>query len=460
MSAAPQIGSFAAPWTKNAPSSWHRTYLGHLVDVRSGATPSKDEPLFWDGEIPWVSPKDMKVLRIEDSEDHVTEAALSSSTLRWVAQGSVLMVTRGMILDHTVPVALAERPLTINQDMKALVPRADLRGDFLMWLLVGLNPAILARVEEAAHGTKALRTEQWRKLPLAIPPEPLQRRIADFLDRKTAAIDALIAKKEQLLTLLAEKRQALVTQAVTKGLDPNAPMKDSDYAALPAIPRDWQIVPLRYLLSFGPRNGISPPSAPDRDGVLSFSISAVREGRVTIDGNEKFVDLDRAFARAYWLAPGDILLMRGNGNLSLVGTCGLVESTPDECTYPDILMKMRVGRRLLPKFLVSAINSPYVRGQVETLAKTSNGTFKLSGEDVRTLRIAVPPLEEQERIVAYLRKEISRLDGVARRVEAMIEKLREYRQALITAAVTGKLEVASASPTALTPSHNAAVEVA
>ncbi|AKU91182.1 Type I restriction-modification system, specificity subunit S [Vulgatibacter incomptus] len=211
------------------------------MEVRSGATPSKDEPSFWDGEIPWVSPKDMKVLRIADSEDHVSEAALAHSALRWIAEGSVLMVTRGMILDHTVPISLAMRPLTINQDMKALVPRRVVRGAFLAWLLVGLNPALLARVEEAAHGTKALRTEQWKKLPLAIPPLDDQRRIADFLDRKTAAIDALIAKKEKLVALLAENRQELITRAVTKGLDPSAPMNDSGVNWTDLLPAHWQV---------------------------------------------------------------------------------------------------------------------------------------------------------------------------------------------------------------------------
>lgn len=277
-------------------------------------------------------------------------------------------------------------------------------------------------------------------LPVPLVPLDQQRRIADFLDRKTASIDTLIEKQEQLLALLAEKRQALITQAVTKGLDPNVPMKDSGSDVLPSIPQGWSLIPLRYLLSFGPRNGISPPPA-TADGALSFSISAVRDGKVSIEGNEKFVELDHATARSYWLAPGDILLMRGNGNLSLVGTCGLVEHVPAECTYPDILMRMRVGRRLLAEFLVAAINSPYVRGQVETLAKTANGTFKVSGEDVRTLQVAVPPLDEQERIVAHVRNELRRLDGLAQRAQATIEKLREYRQALITAAVTGQLDV-------------------
>jgi type I restriction enzyme S subunit len=151
------------------------------------------------------------------------------------------MVTRGMILDHTVPIAIATASLTINQDMKALLPRRGVKAEYLAWLLVGLNSALLARVEEAAHGAKALRTEQWSKLPIALPSDLEQQRIADFLDRKTAVIDELITKKEHLVALLAEKRQALITQLVTKGLDPSVPMKHSGIEWLDQIPAHWPI---------------------------------------------------------------------------------------------------------------------------------------------------------------------------------------------------------------------------
>jgi type I restriction enzyme S subunit len=143
--------------------------------------------------------------------------------------------------------------------------------------------------------------------------------------------------------------------------------------------------------------------------VLSFSISAVRDGRVTIEGNEKLVVLERSLARGYYVEPGDLLLVRGNGNLSLVGTCGLVDTAPDECTYPDILMLMRVNDRVAAEFLVAALNSPYVRAQVESLAQTT------------------------------------KLDAVRAATERTIALLKERRAALIAAAVTGQLDVGPAA---------------
>jgi type I restriction enzyme S subunit len=279
-----------------------------------------------------------------------------------------------------------------------------------------------------------------RRLAIPIPPRSEQVQIVRFLRKRLPKVDELIAKKERLVALLTEKRQALVTQAVTKGLDPIAPMKDSGQAVLPTVPAHWRILPLRHLLSFGPKNGISPPPS-DTDGVLSFSIAAVREGRVTIDGHEKYVELDARLRPSFELHPGDILLMRGSGNLELVGTCGLVEDVPTGCTYPDILMRMRPDETTRADFLVAAVNSPYVRGQIETAAKTSNGTYKVSGEDIRALIVAAPPRSEQDRIMEALRTVVNRLCLAEEGGRRSVKALREYRQALISAAVTGKLDV-------------------
>lgn len=106
-----------------APASWARTSIGRLIDDVSGGTPSKNDPEFWDGEIPWVSPKDMKRPVITDSIDHITEAALQRGGQKLLQPPAVLAVVRGMILAHTFPVAEIAAPVTINQDMKALVPR-------------------------------------------------------------------------------------------------------------------------------------------------------------------------------------------------------------------------------------------------------------------------------------------------------------------------------------------------
>jgi type I restriction enzyme S subunit len=158
------------------PGSWANLSssqpLGQLVEIISGATPSRSEPEFWTGSIPWVSPKDMKRDYISDSIDHIGPEALSASGLKRISPGAVLIVVRGMILLHTVPIAIAGTALTINQDMKALVPRDKrISGEYLHGALVACHHALLARVRTAAHGTRKLDTDDLLQIPIVIPDE-------------------------------------------------------------------------------------------------------------------------------------------------------------------------------------------------------------------------------------------------------------------------------------------------
>ena len=234
-----------SPRTTEA-SQWPRARLGRLVHEMGGATPPKDRGEFWNGGIPWVSPKDMKSEVISDSIDHVSDLAVAQTSLRIVPEGAVLLVVRGMILAHTVPVAQTVVPVTVNQDMKALAPSRKISGAFLRYSLQAHQDHLLGLVEEAGHGTRCLRSELWRRFEVPVPPLATQNAIAAFLDRKTAAIDALIEKKQKLLELLAEKRAALINQAVTKGLDPNVPMKDSGIPSIGLIPKHWQLTKPKF----------------------------------------------------------------------------------------------------------------------------------------------------------------------------------------------------------------------
>jgi type I restriction enzyme, S subunit len=293
-------------------------------------------------------------------------------------------------------------------------------------------------------GTKeGLGLEDVGDVAVPLPPLPEQRAIVTYLDRKTAEIDAVIAAKERMLGLLREKRNALVSQAVTRGLDTSVPTKHSCITGLQVVPAHWRELALRHLLTARPANGISPPPA-GSGGVPSFSVAALRNGRVNIHDHLKHVELDQATASAYRLNQGDILAMRGNANLDLVGSVGMVASFPEGCTYPDILIRLTPNRQVSRSFLVAALNACYCRWQIETAAKTSNGTYKVSGEDISELRIALPPLAEQEAICVYLDRETGRTDSLSGLITNQIAKLREYRHAVITAAVTGKIDVGAA----------------
>jgi type I restriction enzyme, S subunit len=205
-----------APWLGEIPGYWPRVPLRYLVSFLSGGTPDKGNADFWSGgTIPWVSPKDMKVEVIDDSEDHITEAAVDGSATRIVPVGSVLVVVRGMILARTLPVAVTSAPLTINQDIKALVCGKRLLPDFLRIVLGGQSRLLLSLADSSAHGTKKLETEVLQRLEVPTPSLDEQRAIVDHIARETAKLDAVRAATERTIALLTERRAAQIAAAVT-----------------------------------------------------------------------------------------------------------------------------------------------------------------------------------------------------------------------------------------------------
>lgn len=183
------------------PPGWGWARLPDLCAISSGATPSKAIPQNWEGSIPWVSPKDMKVPHIADAQDHVSEAAVRGS-LSLIPTGSLLMVVRGMILAHSFPVAETLVPVTINQDMKALTPFEPRTLSFISFLCRGLKPEILALVDRSSHGTCKLESPKIFGKLLPIPPLAEQSRI--------------VTRVAQLRRLCADLRQRLAASRSTQ----------------------------------------------------------------------------------------------------------------------------------------------------------------------------------------------------------------------------------------------------
>lgn len=200
------------------PEHWLQVPLDALGEWRGGGTPSKSRSDFWKGDIPWVSPKDMKVLNIADAQDHISDAAVAGSSVRIIPEGSVLMVVRGMILARSFPVAVTMKEVTINQDMKALLPVERDMTPFLLLALRALEPQVLAAIERSTHGTCKLETEVLHALVMPIPPLAEQRRIVAKVDQLMAMVDQLEAQ----LAAARTKSTALLDAVIHELLNPNA----------------------------------------------------------------------------------------------------------------------------------------------------------------------------------------------------------------------------------------------
>ncbi len=353
------------------------------------------------------------------------------------------MVVRGMILAHTVPVAETTAPVTLNQDMKALLPTDRLWPRFLRYSMKAAQRDLLALVEVAGHGTCCLRSEQWRKFAIGVPPLPTQRAIADFLDRKTAAIDALIEKKERLIALLAEKRAALIHRAVTKGLNPDVPMKDSGVPALGHLPSHWATTKPKFACSRIVDGTHHTPSYVD-EGIPFITVKNLTAGPGISFEDTKFVSPEEHAQLWKRANPerGDVLISK-DGTL---GVTRVIETDRVFSIFVSVaLLKLR-GGLLDPWYLRYTFESDALWQQFEA-RKSGSGLKHLILKDIGNVDVPRPPLREQQRIAVFIREGVGKLNRLMGTVQRSADGLREYRQSLITAAVTGQLDIPGSGPT-------------
>lgn len=202
-------------WIGEIPEHWSTAKIKHIAKFVSGGTPSKENTDFWDGNILWVSPKDMKQRYIDDSEDKITQKALQQSTLQLLNAGTVLVVVRGMILARKVPIALTRVPTTINQDIKALVISDICFPEYLLFTLEGVNSDLSILLEESGHGTKTFPTEKLGNFVLPIPPKNEQVEIINSFKEKEMQIDSFIETTISQISLLEELKRIAISNAVT-----------------------------------------------------------------------------------------------------------------------------------------------------------------------------------------------------------------------------------------------------
>ena len=274
------------------------------------------------------------------------------------------------------------------------------------------------------------------RLPFARPQE--QRAIVTFLDRETAKIDALVAKKEQLIELLREERTALITKAVTKGLDQNVPMKASGVEWLGEIPAHWEVERTKYVARL--RSGHTPSRQHPEYWVDCtipwFGLADVwqlRDGRqeYVVDTSEKISELGLANSAARLLPKGTVIVSR----TASVGFSAIMGTTM--ATTQDFVNWV-CGERIRPEYLLYVFRSMGREFRRLTMGSTHQTIYM---PDVGKFSTPVPPVREQDEIITFVRAEAARIDKLTDKVRNAIDRLKEFRAALISAAVTGKIDV-------------------
>ncbi len=309
-------------------------------------------------------------------------------------------------------------------------------ASYLYYFLQPRQDWITTHLSDGATNQIELNREKLRTILVPFPPLAEQQAIAAFLDREAARIDALIAKQTALLALLAEKRQALISEAVTRGLDPSAPRKDSGIEWLGEVPAHWTVKRLKFSVSTPIQYGANE-SGEETD------VNFPRFIRITdIDSgvlrDDTFRSLPYDLAAPYMLADGDMLFARSGAT---VGKSFLYRSQLGPACYAGYLIRARVNRAILHEsFLYYFVNSGEYWNWINNISIQAT-IQNVSGEKYANLEVPHPPLAEQQAIAAYLDAETARLDALVAKATQAIALLREHRSALISAAVTGQIDV-------------------
>ncbi|MFY0480682.1 restriction endonuclease subunit S [Achromobacter marplatensis] len=302
---------------------------------------------------------------------------------------------------------------------------------------------VLCNKSTIAHFT----AEKVAAVPTPLPPSVEQSAIVQFLDRETAKIDALIAEQEKLIALLAEKRQATISHAVTKGLNSNAPMKDSGIAWLGEVPEHWKVGKAGYYISVLP--GYAFPSAGfslDEDGTrllrgINVGVGELRWDEVVYWPNTEVDGLD-----TFSLREGDVVIGMDRPLISRGMRVALVRSEDLPCLLLQRVAKVQPGSKMEGRFIMRLLSS---RAFEAHFAPETTGVSvpHISGEQICSFVVPVPPLGEQMAICRFLEAELENLDTLNHECEGAIALLKERRSALIAAAVTGQIDVRGTSKT-------------
>jgi len=432
-------------WLGEIPKHWEVRKLKNNCKVVNGATPSTNNPEYWDGNINWITPAEINnFIYISNSVRKITKEGYKNCGTSLIPIDSVVLTTRAPI----GKLVINKVELCTNQGCKSIISN-NINTKFLYYQLsIRVN-----ELNGLGTGTTFMELGgfELKNLPFICPIISEQTSISLFLDFKLAKIDRFIRKKKQIIKLLNEQKASIINHAVTKGIDPTVSMKPSGIEWLGDIPGHWELKRLKYLLKSG-QEGI-------KIGPFGSAIkSDIIKGRESFNSNEKFYKVygqehpiasdftignkylnqsDYDILSNYKLSPGDIII-------SMMGTIGRSKVVPidiENGIMDSHLIRIGVNENIYANYISFLINDSkalMINMLYESKGSIMNG---LNSKIIKALYIPLPPKYEQLEIQIYIEKETDRINKVIETIENEIALTQEYRTALITEVVTGKIDV-------------------
>lgn len=416
-------------------ANWTEKKVKYLFNLINGGTPRSNIEEYWNKkEVVWFTPEDLSKpgQTIEDSIRKISKTGLKNSSAQLVQEGSIVLSTRAPIGN----IKISDVPFTTNQGCKSLQIK-DNTNDvrfFYYWLYVHTE-----YLQHLGRGTTFLElsNHDLKNLKINIPSVIEQTNIANFLDLKSLEIDTLILAKEELIELLEEKRQAIITETVTKGLDPNVKMKDSGIEWIGEIPEHWEVKKLKYLMQ------LNPPKS---------EVNKKNEMRVTFLPMEKLLSngevdcsvsrpIDDVYAGYTYFRDNDIVMAKvtpcfENGNIALME--GLENGVGFGTTELHVL---RANQKIKEKYLYYLLRTEYFKQEGVSTMYGVGGLKRIPAQFILDYKIGLPSEKEQEEILQHIEMINEDIDVLIEKQHEVIIKLKEYRESLIYEAVTGKIDL-------------------
>ena len=425
------VGSFPEHWTSKKIMYW---ISGH----GSGTTPS-EETDYCEFGFPWVTTGELRENIVAATAKQVTQNAIDkNSALKIHPKGSLVIAMYGATVGRLGVLGI---PATLNQACFAIHPCKELKMPFMRWWFEGFRTELIGLATGA--GQPNISGDKIKDLFLAAPTSEMEQdQIIDHLDCETARIDGLVATKSRFIDLLREKRQAMITHAVTKGLDADVKMKDSGVEWLGSMPAHWLTTRIKYVItSIG--QGWSPEceGRPVDDGEWGVLKVGCVNGGIFRPTENKALPSTLTPRPELKLTKGDVLVSRANTR-ELVGSCAVIDDDFPKLMLCDKLYRLIVSKSMVTPGFLATLISIHGRREVEIEANgASSSMVNIAQSVIKNLQTSLPPINEQIIIYEYLKRKAAGIDKLIDKTERSIELLKERRSALITAAVTGKIDV-------------------
>lgn len=416
----PSYKDSGVEWLGEIPEHWEIKELKYALKFTTGGTPSSGVENYYNGEEPWVTIADMTGRYIEKSH-FISKKAVRECNMQIVPKNSLLYSFKLSVGQ----VAFTKEEIYTNEAIASFYPSKNI--DLNFWYYV-LPIFLIKNANTNIYGAFLLNQDLIKNALIIFPPKEEQTKIASFLDRKTAQIDELISQKQKLIELLKERKQIVINDAVTKGLDKNVEFVDSGVEWIGKIPKHWEVLPGLRVFSENKRKNT---------GMIDDRVLSLSYGRIVGKPKEKLVGLVPESFESYQIVKaGDIIIRCTDLQNDKVSLRTALAKDDGIITSAYLNLNVKDGNSEYLHYLLHVLDI------TKAIYKLGSGLRQnLSFVDFKRLDIVLPPKNEQLQIVEYIENQTTKIDTAIELQQNYIDKLKEYKASLIDSVVTGKVRV-------------------